>query len=92
MTGPEHYQAAERWLFKAENQGARGITETSESCAAIAQAHATLSAAAATALVQGVGGLYPLAEYGAWAEVAAVETSPQAETPAPRAAGEEETP
>ena len=50
MTGPEHYEAAGRWLYKAENQGARGGGETAESCAAIAQAHATLSLAAATAL------------------------------------------
>ena len=50
MTGPEHYEAAGRWLYKAQNKGARGATETAESCAAIAQAHATLALAAATAL------------------------------------------
>ena len=50
MTGPEHYQAAERWAYKAEHADARGGGETAESCAAIAQAHAPLALAAATAL------------------------------------------
>jgi len=50
VTGPEHYQAAERRLYKAENQGARGGTETAEPCAAIAHVHVTLALAAATAL------------------------------------------
>lgn len=51
MTGPEHYQAAEQWLFKAEHEGARGGSETAESCAAIAQVHATLALAASFAEV-----------------------------------------
>ena len=50
MTGPQHYQSGEQWLYKAEHAGARGEQETAESCAAIAQAHATLALAAATAL------------------------------------------
>jgi hypothetical protein len=50
MTGPEHYTSAEQWLYKAQNEDARGGLETAESCAAIAQVHATLALAAATAL------------------------------------------
>ena len=53
----DHYQSAERWLFKAENQGARGGTETAGSCAVIAQVHATLALAAEDALEpEGEGG------------------------------------
>lgn len=48
-TRQEHYLSAERWLFKAENAGARGAGETAESCAMIAQSHATLAAAAISA-------------------------------------------
>jgi hypothetical protein len=58
MTGPEHHVQSERWLFKAKDPGARGGGETAESCAAIAQAHATLALAAVAAL-------------NAWREVAA---------------------
>ena len=50
MRGDEHYKAAERWLYKAEQPGARGIAETTESCSAIANVHATLALAAAVAL------------------------------------------
>jgi len=50
MSGPEHYRDAELWLFKAQEPGARDGDETAESCAAIANAHATLALAAATAL------------------------------------------
>ena len=48
MTGPEHYKSAENWLFKAQDADARGKFETPESCAAVAQAHATLALAFAT--------------------------------------------
>lgn len=48
MTGPEHYKQGEAWLFKAEHPDARGPAETTESCAAIAEVHATLALAAAT--------------------------------------------
>ena len=50
MTGPEHYRKAENWLFKAENPGAQGETETPESCAAIAHVHAQLALAATLAV------------------------------------------
>ena len=71
MTGPEHYQAAERWLYKAENQGARGGTETAEPCAAIAFTHASLAAAAATALNQADAGMWT-ADWQAWRSAAGV--------------------
>jgi len=48
-SGPFHFKQAEIWLYKAEHRAARGGSETAESCAAIAQAHATLAHAAATA-------------------------------------------
>jgi hypothetical protein len=67
VTGPQHYEAAERWLFKAEHEGARGGSETAESCAAIARAHAVLALAAATALP--VGNSWPTLHH-AWAEAA----------------------
>ena len=70
-TGPEHYREAERWLFKAEKAGARGSGETPESCAAIAQGHATLSLAAATALGrEGEGRTQPGKDRAAWFEAA----------------------
>ena len=62
MTGPEHYQAAERWLYKAE---------TAESCAAIAFTHASLAAAAATALNQADAGMWT-ADWSAWRSAAGV--------------------
>ncbi len=66
MTGPEHYQKAENWLFKAEHPDARGGAETSESCAAIAQVHATLALALASAYA------YPASE---WHKVAGSEVT-----------------
>jgi hypothetical protein len=49
MTGAEHFLAAERWLFKAAHPDAQGSEETPESCAGVAQVHATLSVAASLA-------------------------------------------
>ena len=72
MTGPEHYEAAGRWLYKAENQGARGGTETAESCAAIAYPHASpAAAAAAAALNQADAGMWT-ADWQAWRSAAGV--------------------
>lgn len=68
MTGPEHYKAAENWLFKAEHHSARGAEETVESCAALAQVHATLAVAAAAAL-HGAS----VNTTGDWARVAGTE-------------------
>ena len=72
MTGPEHYQAAERWAYKAEHADARGGGETAESCAAIAQAHATLALAAATALNPSRDG-YSDPDRAAWRKVAGTD-------------------
>ena len=47
MTGPEHYREAERLLIDAAGEF---ITEVGAAMAAVAQVHATLALAAATAL------------------------------------------
>lgn len=68
MTGPEHYLKAEQllgMLFGLE----RGASPAGESFVAEAQVHATLAAAAATAL-----GTSP-AEGRAWADVAGTRPS-----------------
>ena len=72
MTGPEHYEAAGLWLFKAERESARGTAETPESCAAIAQAHATLALAAATALNPARDG-YSDPDRAAWRKAAGTD-------------------
>ena len=69
MTGPEHYQRAEHWLFKAREPGARGEGETAELCAAIGNGHATLALAAALRIGNPFPGLNPGRD--AWAAVAA---------------------
>ena len=71
MTGPEHYRQAEVWAYKAKHSDARGGAETDISCAAIAQVHATLALAAATAL--------PSMNIRAWVESASDEKWPAAE-------------
>jgi hypothetical protein len=50
VTGPEHYQAAEAWLLRAERAAG---TATAGSSAAIGIGHAVLALAAATALQAG---------------------------------------
>lgn len=78
MTGAEHYVQAELWTFKAEYADARGGTETAESCAAIAEVHATLALAAATALrVTSPEGMNS-ADKQAWREAAATPQKPRA--------------
>jgi len=67
VTGPEHYQASERWLYKAQHDGARGPTESAESCALIAEVHALLAVAASYAEAN------PTSE---WHKVAAPEVTP----------------
>lgn len=64
MTGPGHFRHAENWLYKAERPSARGGPETAESCAAIAQVHATLALTTAT-LVRGSLSLTP-ADWHEW--------------------------
>lgn len=75
MTGPGHYTSAEQWLYKAQHEGARGDAETAESCAAIAQVHATLALAAATAMNDGSGGMGAY-DWDAWREAASVGWEP----------------
>ncbi|MDH6610243.1 hypothetical protein M2164_005878 [Streptomyces sp. SAI-208] len=50
MTGPEHYQEAERLLAESAVDGAEGTYFVRPENLAAAQAHATLALAAATAL------------------------------------------
>ena len=73
MTGPEHYREAERLIAEMPR---RDLPH--EDIAMIqrdAQIHATLALAAATAVLPGIAGMAPLADYKAWAGVAAVETN-----------------
>lgn len=75
-TGPEHYREAERLLGGAQNvmdiAPLDGLTRTE--CAELAQVHATLALAAATALndhSHSEGGM-PLEDYDAWVKTAGV--------------------
>jgi invasion protein IalB len=72
MTGPEHYREAERLLSGAQNvmdvAPVDGLTRTE--CAALAQVHATLAAAAATALIDETPRGDCFANYQAWQVVA----------------------
>lgn len=68
MTGPEHYTEAERLLVGAQNvldvAPIDGLTR--RECAELAQVHATLALAAATALAASAAGHMPLADYNSW--------------------------
>ena len=76
MTGPEHYQSAERWAYKAENTDARGGTETAESCAAVAQVHATLAGTAFAAASEAVRfGRLPVKALDPWWDLLAPRTT-----------------
>lgn len=70
MTGPEHYREAERHLSGASfTNGPDGRPVDPEASAhhlAIAQVHATLAHAAATALGSTRTGAMPAADYEAW--------------------------
>ena len=65
MTGPEHYREAERLLIDAAGEF---ITEVGAAMAAVAQVHATLALAAATALNRTEG--QPSRDAQAWFEAA----------------------
>ena len=65
MTGPEHYREAERLLIDAAGEF---ITEVGAAMAAVAQVHATLALAAATALNRTEG--QPERNWQAWFEAA----------------------
>jgi hypothetical protein len=71
MTGPEHYREAERLLAGAQNvmeiAPIDGLNR--KECAVLAQVHATLALAAATALGASPGGAK------AWQDVAGVQPS-----------------
>lgn len=69
MTGPEHYQAAERLMGDADHDLECGDQQDATNKYALAQVHATLALAAATALA----GSFPHAPgaVGAWIRVAA---------------------
>ena len=69
MTGPEHYQrAADMAARVADRLTEIGHASTRETLA-LAQVHATLALAAATALNDGGGGM-ATADYQAWTEAA----------------------
>jgi hypothetical protein len=67
MTGPEHYREAEAILERLGTFDGAMVRAIAAETAAIAQVHATLAAAAATALGQAT-----LAEREAWHQAAGV--------------------
>lgn len=71
MTGPEHYQAAEKCVEDVQNMA---DADAIELVLMEAQVHATLALAAATALMRDMGG----AEYGSaltgWNKVAGTQS------------------
>lgn len=72
MNGPDHYREAERLLAGAQNvmdvAPIDGLTRTE--CAVLAQVHATLAVAAATALIDETPRSDCFDNYYAWNEVA----------------------
>lgn len=74
MTGPEHYAEAEALAAKI----ADGAVDW-EPIAALAQVHATLALAAATAMNDADGGMVPT-DWNAWAKVASTR-KPSGATP-----------
>jgi hypothetical protein len=75
MTGPEHYREAERLLSEAGVGGAEGTYFVRPESLAAAQVHATLAAAAATALGSTRTGAMPAADYEAWRAAAGDEAA-----------------
>lgn len=70
MTGPEHYREAEQLAAAAAHHANVGKDwNAAQGCAALAQVHATLALAAATALNDHDGGS-PVLTYRAWKAVA----------------------
>jgi hypothetical protein len=74
MTGPEHYRAAENALGLAHND-LKGL-EGEAAMLAVAQVHATLALAAATALYDGDLGSGADREYQQWRRIAGSEVTP----------------
>ena len=83
MTGPEHYRRAERYLAEMESNPAsvaKGANEGVAILAALAQAHATLALAAATALC--TTDLLSTYDYEAWYAAAGTPVPAPAESSA----------
>ncbi|CAL9314213.1 hypothetical protein [Streptomyces sp. SudanB91_2054] len=74
MTGPEHYREAER-LIKGltTDTGAVYVEDGNEQVIALAQVHATLAQAAATALIDETPRSDCFSNYKAWQDVAGSE-------------------
>ncbi|QCR49856.1 hypothetical protein [Streptomyces sp. SGAir0924] len=74
MTGPEHYREAER-LIKGltTDTGAVYVEDGNEQVIALAQVHATLALAAATALIDETPRSDCFSNYKAWQDVAGSE-------------------
>lgn len=74
MTGPEHYREAER-LIKGltTDTGAVYVEDGNEQVIALAQVHATLALAAATALIDETPRSDCFSNYRAWQDVAGSE-------------------
>jgi hypothetical protein len=77
VTGPEHYQEAERLL--AVCAGDQRGSSLDAVCTAAAQVHATLALAAATALAPAMVPGTAVYDWHAWRKVAA--TKPDGEVP-----------
>lgn len=69
MTGPEHYRQAES-LVNLAGMAGEDVTPTRAELTALAQVHATLALAAATALNHATGGM-PISDYDAWVGICA---------------------
>jgi hypothetical protein len=71
-TGPEHYQAAERLINAATSEGgSANDTTIARACTALAQVHATLAQAAATAMAAYPNGTGMHSDdFNAWDKVA----------------------
>ena len=72
MNGTEHYRKSEEQVRKAEQALAEGDVEASVTWSQIAQVHATLAAAAATALAGDADGMH-VRDSIAWADAAGVQ-------------------
>lgn len=82
MTGPEHYREAERLLEEACDPADHGVGAL-HAHIGLAQVHATLALAAATAVADcGARDGMDAADFEAWRQVASV-TEPVAEPAAP---------
>lgn len=74
MTGPEHYRAAEAMLINAQDAGGGKAGSAVEAYyLAVAQVHATLALAAATALASYRPNAMPVADEEAWLDAAGTD-------------------